>query len=263
MDNAITVFKNTKNTDALDELIVSLKARETGSADALPSTVINLLLYFRKIEFLVMEQYAKEVRRMPSYYHDDIREFSIDWEREETRHGIVIEEYLRVHGHTLEPISAKDVGLRYRLTSLWLVVLSWMFWFISPMLHMLVGLVNEITAKAGYWAFMKHVTDPELRKIISLIQAEEIRHLVFYQSKCLELLDSKLKSKVVSKFLVTFWKPVGAGNADAKAFAKSLLVNHEVSEGFFNQMEQRFEVISKHLPFLPTLVIKDIRSLIN
>ncbi len=261
---AIMEFRDTRNTAALDAQIQNLKLQATGSKPPLSEDEVSMLLYFRKIELMVMVQYAKEISKMPSYMDADIREFSRAWEYEETRHGVAIQEYLRVHGHIFEPLTNEAVGWMYFFRTWALIFASWWYRSSSPAVHMLVGLFNEVTAKAGYWAYMKHTADPELRRIISLIQSEELRHLTFYQNKCLELIgDSKQKRDKVSKLAKLAWQPVGAGNGDIKPFAELLLKDDTIAQGFFKQIEERIQVIHKQLPDITDLVVKDLRTLVN
>lgn len=261
---AIMEFRDTRNTAALDAQIQNLKLQATGSKPPLSEDEVSMLLYFRKIELMVMVQYAKEISKMPSYMDADIHEFSRAWEYEETRHGVAIQEYLRVHGHIFEPLTKQNVDWKYLLRTWRMILASWWYWYSSPAVHMLVGLFNEVTAKAGYWAYMQHTSDPELRRIISLIQSEELRHLTFYQNKCLELIgDNKRKREKVSKLAKFAWQPVGSGNGDIKLFAELLLKESDVAEGFFRQIEKRIEVIKKQLPEISDLIVRDLRTLAN
>lgn len=263
MQTAIEVFRSTKNTEPLDRSIASLKTQETGSKLPLSKGVIDMLLYFRTVELMVMVQYIEEIQKMPSYLDPDIREFGIAWTAEETRHGVAIEEYLRVHGYICEPVTKAGLTWRYKFFNWFLVSASWLLWRISPIVHMVSGVLNEATAKSGYWAFMKHTSDPELRKLISLIQAEEIRHLTFYQDKALELMNSESKKIWTSRIIRLVWQPVGAGNADVQALANVLLGEKDVAQGFFSHVESKLETIKTRLPEICDLMMSDLRTLVR
>lgn len=261
MQTAIEVFRATENNGPLDRLILQLKSQPTGSKPPLPKRLVDILLYFRKIELLVMVQYIQEIQKMPSYWDSDIREFGIAWTREETRHGVAIEECLRIRGYICEPLTKQDVTWKYIMFTWLIVVGSWVFWRVSPIVHMFSGLLNETIAKSGYWAFMKHTSDSELRKMISLIQYEEMRHHKFYQDKGLELMDSDRKRRWASKLIRFIWQPVGAGNADIKALADVLLKKEDIAKGFFHHVETMTEKIKTPLPEICDLIMSDLRTL--
>lgn len=260
--SAIEKFKSTARLERLDGLIASMKNVPTGSLPALTPQKIKLLLIVRKIERLVMVTYANEVKRMSSWNIPSIRSFSVDWEYEETRHAIAFEEYARIHGFIMPKLTAQGLGLKYRVKAYLIAKASHLFPVTGPAVHMIIGTINEVTAKNIYRALGEcNDNDELLTNIVKAIEIEEVRHFNFYKNSAIELISNEKIRNRVERMIDFLWEPVGAGNDDVGIMAKILLAKEEAASHFFADVEKMLGTISDLVPKVSNRVIGDIQRL--
>jgi hypothetical protein len=148
--------------------------------------------------------------------HDDpeTTAFLTLWNYEEHWHGEALGRVLEAHG---EVAGAPRVAAMRRRTGwrstaapvAWLAFSAATRHFLA--VHMTFGAINEWTTQAGYARLGALSGHPVLRELLGRIMRQEGRHIDYYRSRAVELLDgSPGAPRTTRRVLRLLWHPVGA-----------------------------------------------------
>jgi hypothetical protein len=148
--------------------------------------------------------------------HDDpeITAFLTLWNYEEHWHGEALGRVLDAHG---EVSGAPRVAAMRRRAG-WRSTFSPVAWLAFSAatrhflaVHMTFGAINEWTTQAGYARLGTLSGHPVLRGLLGRIMRQEGRHIDYYRSRAVELLDGDAGAQRTTRWVLRLlWRPVGA-----------------------------------------------------
>jgi hypothetical protein len=148
--------------------------------------------------------------------HDDpeVTAFLTLWNYEEHWHGEALGRVLVAHG---EVAGAPRVAAMRRRAG-WRSTVSPVAWLAFSAatrhflaVHMTFGAVNEWTTQAGYARLGTLSGHPVLRDLLGRIMRQEGRHIDYYRSRAVELLEGcPAAQRTTRRALRLLWRPVGA-----------------------------------------------------
>ncbi len=225
----------------IDLLIQSLKSDDFVPDPKLSPEQTEILQYFMVVESLTSVTYAPLVRWLPAYLIPDLRKFVNRWDCEEGKHGQVLKLYLEKHNCPITIQPEETLGLMYWLEVVFIIGISWVFWFISIGSYLIVGAVNESMTSAGYWALMQKIKDqPLLLEIIHAIQKEEVNHLNTYSRNAKKYLPFRWQRFMSKKLLPLFLNPIGSKHGDVAKLVRYLLADG-TDRGFYSRFKRNLE----------------------
>jgi len=146
----------------------------------------------------------------------DFAPFVSVWMYEEEHHGRAFRKFVEAYGERVpeayraEFFRARGVG--ERVDELGQSALAVLFPDAWPAVHMVWGVVQEMTTYMAYQGLLERVDHPVLNVICQRIMKQEMRHYAFYRDQAARrLAASALARKVASRALKIGWTPVGDG----------------------------------------------------
>ncbi len=157
--------------------------------------------------------YLRNLLNTKAHHDPDVTDFLTIWNYEEHWHGEALGRVLRAHD---EPAGRRVASMRRRLG--WKITASPLGWMALSTatrhflaVHMVFGAINEWTTQAGYARLLAVAEHPTLTELLRRIMKQEGRHIDYYRSKSVDLLDGNPGGqRTVRRFLRTVWHPVGA-----------------------------------------------------
>jgi hypothetical protein len=148
--------------------------------------------------------------------HDDpeVTAFLTLWNYEEHWHGEALGRVLDAHGEVAGAprVAAMRRRAGWRSTAspaAWLAFSSVTRHFLA--VHMTFGAINEWTTQAGYARLGRLSGHPVLQDLLGRIMRQEGRHIDYYRSRAVELLDGRPGAqRTTRRILRLLWRPVGA-----------------------------------------------------
>ncbi len=160
--------------------------------------------------------YLRDLLVTPSHKDPEVTAFLTMWAYEEFWHGEALDKVLRAHekpatyGHIRKVRLAQ--GINDRLAPIHQAIAGNVLGEDYIAVHMSWGAINEWSAHSAYERMMQREQHPELTKLLKRIQAQETRHLAFYNSQARDRLAASSRARKLTRFaLNAFWTPVGSG----------------------------------------------------
>lgn len=178
----------------------------------LPEASLRCLRYMHDVEHHTT-CYLRNLLNTRAHNDPEITDFLTIWNYEEHWHGDALGQVLRAH---TEPATPRVASMRERLG--WKMTASPLGWMALSAatrhflaVHMVFGAVNEWTTQGAYARLIKVADHPTLTELLKRIMKQEGRHIDYYRSKSIELLDGQPRAqRTVRRFLRTVWHPVGS-----------------------------------------------------
>ncbi len=192
----------------VDDLDIASAFREK----PLDEDVLRCVRYMHDVEHHTT-CYLRNLLNTKAHHDPEITDFLTIWNYEEHWHGEALGQVLRAHG---EPAGATRVAamrerLGWKLTGSplpWLALSSVTRHFLA--VHMVFGTINEWTTQGGYARVVTLADHPTLGELLRRIMKQEGRHIDYYRTKSVELLEGdRAAQKTVRRFLKVLWSPVG------------------------------------------------------
>jgi hypothetical protein len=160
--------------------------------------------------------YLRDLLVTPSHRDPEITAFLTMWAYEEFWHGEALDKVLRAHGIPATYGHIRRVRLAQGLidaaTPIHQAIAGYLVGEDYIALHMAWGAINEWSAHSAYARLTERENHPELTKLLRRIQAQETRHLAFYNSQAHRRLARSSRARKITRFaLRRFWTPVGSG----------------------------------------------------
>lgn len=160
--------------------------------------------------------YLRDLLVTPSHKDPEITAFLTMWAYEEFWHGEALDKVLRAHdvpatyGH-IRRVRLKQ-GFSDTVTPIHQAIAGYVIGEDYIAVHMAWGAINEWSAHSAYARLIEREDHPELAKLLRRIQAQETRHLAFYNSQARKRLERSARARKITRFaLKRFWTPVGSG----------------------------------------------------
>jgi rubrerythrin len=138
------------------------------------------------------------------------------WMYEEEFHGRAFRKFLEAYGERVEDdyraefFRARGVG--EHIDELSQTVLSQIFRDTWPVVHMVWGVVQEMTTYMAYQALIERTDHPVLSVICQRIMKQELRHYTFYRDQAARRLEASALARQVATYALKLgWTPVGDG----------------------------------------------------
>jgi hypothetical protein len=182
--------------------------------DPLPAPVLRCLRYMHDVEHHTV-CYLRDLLVTPAHRDLSVTTFLTLWSYEELWHGEAIGQVLAAHGEAaggdrIAPLRRR-LGWPDRLSPVLHSLGSSLVGESFPAIHMTWGAVNEWTTQAGYARLGALSGHPVLRELLGRIMRQEGRHIDYYRSRAVELLDgSPGAPRTTRRVLRLLWHPVGA-----------------------------------------------------
>lgn len=146
----------------------------------------------------------------------ELAPFICVWMYEEEFHGRAFRKFLEAYGEPIDPsyrgASFRARGRGEKLDELGQLLLSRVFRDAWPAVHMVWGVVQEMTTYTAYQGLLERVDHPILNEVCRRIMKQEMRHYTFYRDQAEKrLAASAVARKVTSAALKFGWTPVGDG----------------------------------------------------
>jgi hypothetical protein len=228
----------------VDLLIQSMQSNDFVPDPELSTELIEILQYFMVVESLTSVTYAPLVRWLPAYRVPELKKFVDRWDCEEGKHGQVLKLYLEKHNCPILVKPEETLGIKYWLEVMFIIGISWVFWFISIGSYSVVGAVNESMTSAGYWALMQKIKNhPLLLEIIHAIQKEEVDHLNTYSRAAEKFLPTQWQRSLSKMFLPLFLNPIGSKHGDVAKLVRHLLADG-TDKGFYSRFKKNLDDVN-------------------
>jgi hypothetical protein len=161
--------------------------------------------------------YTKALMTTKAVFEEpELAPFICVWMYEEEFHGRAFRKFVEAYGNQIPDdyrasfFRARGVG--ERIDEIGQSVLAVAFPEAWPAVHMVWGVVQEMTTYMAYQALLERVNHPILNVICQRIMKQEMRHYTFYRNQAIRRLErSRRAQKVVSYALKIGWTPVGDG----------------------------------------------------
>jgi tRNA isopentenyl-2-thiomethyl-A-37 hydroxylase MiaE len=148
------------------------------------------------------------VQSILSCYREEpqVIEFLVGWAYEELHHAAAIRKYLEENGR-ISFAPQKRIGST--VSKMALLVLQ--VFRVSPVgLHMILGAINEWTARESYLLLSNKTKNPSLAALLRDIARQESRHADFYEGLAAERLAGSWTSRKLARYVAkNHWRPVG------------------------------------------------------
>jgi hypothetical protein len=146
----------------------------------------------------------------------DLAPFICVWMYEEEFHGRAFRKFLDAYGEPVPESYRADFfrarGVGERFDELGQSVLSRVFRDAWPAVHMVWGVVQEMTTYTAYQGLMSRIDHPILNAICQRIMKQEMRHYTFYRDQAARrLAASPAAQQITTWALQAGWTPVGDG----------------------------------------------------
>jgi hypothetical protein len=146
----------------------------------------------------------------------ELAPFLAVWVYEEEFHGRAFRKFLSAYGEPI-PDGYRSTSFRSRtagerVDEIGQLVLGAAFPDAWPAVHMVWGVVQEMTTYMAYQALLERVDHPVLNVICQRIMKQEMRHYTFYRDQALRRLSaSSVARALATQALKLAWTPVGDG----------------------------------------------------
>src|SRR3954454_14311287 len=177
---------------------------------------LRTLRYFLRTESSTFF-YTKALMKTDAAIREpELAPFICVWMYEEEFHGRAFRKFLEAAGERVSDEYRADFfrsrGVGEHIDEWGQTLLSRVFRDDWAAVHMVWGVVQEITTYMAYQALIERVDHPILNVICQRIMKQEMRHYTFYRHQAARRLESSaLARQVASYALKVGWTPVGDG----------------------------------------------------
>lgn len=176
---------------------------------------LRVLHYFHNTENSTFFYVKTLLSTKASYTEPELSPFISVWNYEEEFHGRAFRKFLEAYGEPVPRNYRSELyftrGVGEKIDEIGQRVLSIMFPYAWPAVHMVWGVVQEWTTYCAYQALIDRVNHPILNEICKRIMKQELRHFAFYRDQARRRLQTKAAQKVTTYALKIGWTPVGDG----------------------------------------------------
>lgn len=161
--------------------------------------------------------YASALMKTRAVFEEpEMAPFISVWMYEEEFHGRAFRKFMEAYGERIPDAYRGDFfrtrGVGERIDELGQSALGVVFRESWPAVHMVWGVVQEMTTYMAYQGLLERVDHPVLNVICQRIMKQELRHYTFYRDQAARrLAASRRAQQVVSYALKVGWTPVGDG----------------------------------------------------
>jgi rubrerythrin len=194
--------------------------------------------------------YLRDLLVTPAHKDPEITAFLTMWAFEEFWHGEALDEVLRAHGIPATYGHIRRVrlaqGLLDTITPIHQAIAGYVIGEDYIAVHMAWGAINEWSAHSAYARLIEREDHPELSKLLRRIQAQEARHLAFYNSQARTRLEHSARSRKITRFaLRRFWSPVGSGIQPRleTRFILDYLMGGESGSRYITQLDRKVDTL--------------------
>lgn len=177
---------------------------------------LRTLRYFQRTESSTFFYVKALMRAKATVQEPEFAPFLAVWMYEEEFHGRAFAQFMRAAGEDVP----NDVRQRMyaerafgeRFDELGQMLVSHVFEPAWPSIHMIWGVIQELTTYTAYQALVERVNHPVLNVICDRIMKQELRHYAFYRAQAKRrLAESAIARKGTTWALKLAWTPVGDG----------------------------------------------------
>lgn len=141
--------------------------------------------------------------------------FVTAWLYEEEFHGRAFRKFVESYGAEVEEDYRTKLfanrGPGEKLDELGQKLVSYVFADSFPAIHMVWGMIQELTTYTAYQQLIERINHPVLNVVCQRIMKQELRHYAFYKDKAKRFLASPRAQMVTSAAVKFAWTPVGNG----------------------------------------------------